>query len=150
MGECDRYGNINVSKLGNVVTGSGGFIDIAQNSKAVIFTGTFTAGGLEIDITNGKLHIIKEGKNKKFVNDVSQITYAGSYGFNSGQKVYVVTERAVFELCEKGFKLIEIAPGINLEKDILSQMEFMPEISHELKIMDLIIFNDKLMGLNNI
>lgn len=150
MGQCDCYGNINVSKLGNVVTGSGGFIDIAQNSKSVIFTGTFTAGGLEIDITNNKLNIIKEGKNKKFVNKVAQITYAGRYGFKSGQKVYVVTERAVFELMEKGFKLIEIAPGINLEKDILSQMEFIPEISHELKIMDLRIYNDKLMGLKNI
>jgi propionate CoA-transferase len=150
MGECDRYGNINVSKLGSVVTGSGGFIDIAQNSKTVIFTGTFTAGGLKVDVTNGRLNIIKEGKSKKFVNNAAQITYAGSYGFKSGQTVYVVTERAVFELCENGFKLIEIAPGINLEKDILEQMEFMPEISHELKIMDKRIFGDKLMGLNNI
>lgn len=150
MGECDKDGNINVSKLGNVVTGSGGFIDIAQNSKTVIFSGTFTAGGLKVDVDNHKLNIINEGKNKKFVNTVAQITYAGSYGFKSGQTVYVVTERAVFKLCENGFKLIEIAPGINLDKDILSQMEFMPEISHELKIMDIRIFSDKLMGLNNI
>lgn len=149
MGECDKYGNINVSKLGSVVTGSGGFIDIAQNSKSVIFTGTFTAGGLKVDVNDGKLNIVREGKSKKFVNKAAQITYAGSYGFKSGQTVYLVTERAVFQLCKKGFKLIEIAPGINLEKDILSQMEFLPEISHELKIMDLRIFKDKLMGLKN-
>ena len=150
MGECDRYGNINVSKLGNTVTGSGGFIDIAQNSKTVIFTGTFTAGGLKVDVTNGVLSIIQEGKYKKFVNNVAQITYAGSYGYKSGQTVYVVTERAVFKLSENGFKLIEVAPGVNLEKDVLEQMEFIPEISHELKIMDKRIFSDKLMGLNNI
>lgn len=147
MGECDRYGNINVSKLGKVVTGSGGFIDIAQNSKAVIFTGTFTAGGLEVELTNNRLNIVREGKNKKFVSNVAQITYAGSYGSKTGQRVYVVTERAVFKLCENKIKLIEIAPGINLEKHILSQMEFMPEISNELKIMDKRIFADQVMGL---
>jgi len=150
MGECDRYGNINVSKLGNTVTGSGGFIDIAQNSKTVVFMGTFTAGGLKVDVADGTLNIINEGKSKKFVNNAAQITYAGSYGYKSGQTVYVVTERAVFKMSENGFKLIEVAPGINLEKDILKQMEFMPEISSELKIMDTRIFSDELMGLNNI
>lgn len=149
MGECDRYGNINVSKLGNTVTGSGGFIDIAQNSKTVVFMGTFTAGGLKVNVANGMLNIIKDGKSKKFVNHVAQITYAGSYGYKSGQTVYVVTERAVFKLCENGFELIEIAPGINLDRDILQQMEFIPEISHELKVMDARIFNNNLMGLNN-
>lgn len=145
LAEADQYGNVNVSKFGPRIAGSGGFINITQNTRNVIFAGTLTAGGLEIAVEDGKLRIIKEGKSKKFVPKVDHITFSGSYARRAGQKVMYITERAVFELNESGIVLTEIAPGIDLEKEVLAQIAFKPAISPELKFMDERIFRDETM-----
>lgn len=140
MAQIDKLGNINVTKFNGRVIGSGGFINISQNSQKVVFCGTFTAGRLEVAIEDGKIQIIKEGKVKKFVNHVEQITYSGNTAMKNNQPVLYVTERAVFTLDEQGLCLIEVAPGIELERDIFSQMEFRPNIASELKTMNPDIF----------
>lgn len=145
LAETDVAGNINVSKFHGRVAGCGGFINITQSSKKVIFCGTFTAGGLKEEIVDGKLVITAEGKNKKFRKHVEQITFSGSYAASIGQPVLYVTERAVFCLTTEGLELIEIAPGIDLQKDILDQMEFTPIIKN-VKEMDPRIFRDFPMG----
>ena len=147
LAESDEEGNINVSKFHGRVAGCGGFINITQNSKQVIFCGTFTAGGLKEKIENGKLIIIQEGHNKKFLKHVEQVTFSGTYANTVGQPVLYVTERAVFKLTQDGLELIEIAPGIELEKDILAHMDFKPIIK-DVKLMDARIFMDTPMGLN--
>ncbi|OPJ65940.1 acyl CoA:acetate/3-ketoacid CoA transferase [Clostridium chromiireducens] len=147
LAQCDEEGNINVSKFGPKIAGCGGFINITQNAKKVIFCGTFTAGGLKISVNDGKLIIQNEGKSKKFIKDVEQITFSGDYARDVGQQVLYVTERAVFRLSSNGVTLEEIAPGIDIQKDILDQMDFNPIISKDLKIMDERIFEDKIMGL---
>ena len=149
LAEADRKGNLNVSKFGPKVAGTGGFVDITQNTPKIVFTGTFTAAGLKEEVKDGKLHIIKEGKVKKFVKDVQQVTFSGEVAYENNQKVWYVTERAVFELVKDGLKLIEIAPGIDLQKDILDQMEFKPIISDNLKEMDPRIFQEPIMNIKN-
>ena len=141
LAEVDSGGNINVSKFGPRIPGAGGFIDITQNAKTVIFCGSFTAKGLQIETREGSLKIVNDGKVKKFVNAVEQITFSGEYAIGTGQKVLYITERAVFQLTESGVELIEIAPGVDLEKDILSQMEFAP-ICNTPKLMDASIFTN--------
>ncbi|MBU5485652.1 acyl CoA:acetate/3-ketoacid CoA transferase [Clostridium sp. MSJ-11] len=147
LAQCDKDGNINVSKFGPKIPGCGGFINISQNSKKMVFCGTFTAGGLKIKIQDKKLTIENEGKAKKFVEHVEQISFSGEYARETGQSVLYITERAVFRLEEDGLTLIEVAPGIDLEKDILNQMNFKPIISKNLKLMDERIFIDEPMGL---
>lgn len=147
LAQCDEKGNINVSKFGPKIAGCGGFINITQNAKKVIFCGTFTVGGLKTNIFEGKLIIENEGKSKKFIKDVEQITFSGDYAKDVKQIVLYITERAVFRLTSAGVELEEIAPGVDLQKDILDQMDFKPIISEELKIMDKRIFEDKLMNL---
>ena len=147
LAETDQQGNINVSKFKGRVAGCGGFINISQNTKKVIFCGTFTAGGLLIKLIDGQLHIANEGRLKKFKRQVEQITFSGDYAVKTGQTALYVTERAVFRLTARGMELIEIAPGIDLERDILQQMEFAPLISPELKLMDNRIFIDQPMKL---
>ncbi|KAJ49026.1 acetoacetyl-COA transferase subunit alpha [Clostridium tetanomorphum DSM 665] len=147
LAQCDKKGNINVSKFGPKIAGCGGFINITQNSKKVVYCGTFTAGGLKVKTENGKLIIEKEGKAKKFVENVEQITFSGDYAREVGQQVIYITERAVFELKEEGLVLTEIAPGVDLQKDILGCMDFKPIIDGELKIMDKRIFKDEIMGI---
>jgi len=147
LAQCDQYGNINVSKFGPKIAGCGGFINITQNAKEVVFCGTFTAGGLKLEIANGKLDILQEGKIKKFIKHVEQITFSGKVARENHKKVIYVTERAVFELRKEGLTLVEIAPGIDLKKDILNQMEFKPLISEDLKTMDLRLFKEEKMGL---
>ena len=147
LAETDAKGNLNVSKFKGRVAGCGGFINISQNTRKVVFCGTFTAGGLKIDVQEGKIAILTEGRNKKFLKTVEQITFSGEYANKVGQEVLYITERAVFKLSKAGMELIEIAPGIDLQKDILDQMEFTPIISESLKEMDSRIFLSKPMGI---
>ena len=149
MAQMDRMGNINVSKFGTKLAGAGGFINISQNARKVVFVGTFTATKSIMHIDAGKLILEKEGNGKKFVQEVEHRTFSGEQAINAKQEVLYVTERCVFSLNEKGVTLIEIAPGINLEKDILSQMDFIPVISKELTSMDARIFVDTPMGLRS-
>lgn len=138
--QIDRHGNVNVSKFGGRCTGPGGFINITQNTKKVHFLGTFTTIGLKEDIYDGKLHILQEGSEKKFVNEVEQITFSADFAKEHDQEVMFITERAVFKLERDGLTLTETAPGVDLQKDILDQMEFKPHISKNLKEMDPRIF----------
>lgn len=147
LAQCDKVGNVNVSKFGPKIAGCGGFINITQNAKKVVYCGTFTAGGLKISVADGELVIEKEGKSNKFINAVEQITFSGEYAANIGQSVLYITERAVFRLTKDGLVLEELAPGIDLEKDVLNHMEFKPIISPNLKGMDEKIFKEELMGI---
>ncbi|MBM9603697.1 acyl CoA:acetate/3-ketoacid CoA transferase [Desulfopila inferna] len=148
MAQVDCRGNVNVSKFGDRLAGAGGFINISQNAKTVVYLGTFTAGGLLVQILDGRLHILQEGETKKFIDGiVEHITYNGDYGLKKGQRVLYITERCVFELDEKGMLLKEIAPGVDLQKDILDQMDFEPVIASKLVAMDPRIFLDMPMGM---
>jgi propionate CoA-transferase len=147
LAQVDRFGNVNVSKMGKAVIGTGGFVNIAQNAKKVVFCGTFTGGGLQVEVKERKLQITQEGKYTKFVADVDQITFSGKYAISRGQEVLYVTERAVFQLTPQGVVLCEIAPGVDLEKDILNLMPFKPLIAPDLKVMDERIFDEGKMGL---
>jgi len=144
--EIDADGNVNVSKFGPRFVGPGGFINISQNAKKIVFVGTFTAGGLKVSIHDGKLTIDQEGKEKKFVSKVAQKTYSGKYGLLTKQPVLYVTERCVFKLTEKGMELTEVAPGIDIDKEILPLMNFKPIINKP-SMMDARIFVDKPMGI---
>jgi propionate CoA-transferase len=147
LAQVDAMGNLNVSKFGPKFAGCGGFINITQNAKAVFYTGTFTAGGLKVAVEDGVLRILQEGKIRKFVKEVEHRTFSGEYALQVNQPVLYITERAVFELTEHGLTLTEIAPGIDVERDILAHMDFAPTVSPDLKTMDLRIFGDDLMGL---
>lgn len=149
MGEADPTGNVNVSRLGTRITGSGGFIDISQNAKTVVFCGTFTNGEILTDTTDGKLTILREGGNKKFRNQVGQISFSSEFAAQKGQQVFYVTERAVFKLEDRRMVLTEIAPGVDLQKDILAHMEFTPVIAQDLKTMDPAVFKPERMVSNN-
>lgn len=147
LAEVNAKGDINVGRFGPKNPGCGGFINISQNTQKVVFCGSFTAGGLELEIGNGELRIVKEGRSRKFVEQVQQVTYSGEYGASIGQDVLYVTERAVFKLTREGIVLTEIAPGVDLQKDVLDQMGFRPILSEELKPMDSRIFRAEKMGL---
>lgn len=147
LAQADRKGNINVSKFGPRIAGCGGFINITQNAKRVFFCGTFTAGGLKTAVEDGKLVITQEGREKKFIDTVEQITFSGDYAVKTGQPVMYITERAVFELRPDGVYLTEIAPGIDLQTQVLDLMGFTPKMEGTPKLMDARIFSDALMGL---
>jgi propionate CoA-transferase len=140
MAECDAQGNVNVSKFGGRIAGMGGFINISQTAKKVIFTGTFTVGGLKISFADGKLKIEAEGRTRKFINKVEHLTFSARQAQLRGKTVIYVTERAVFRLANRGLELTEIAPGIDVEKHVLAHMEFRPQIAHPLKIMPAEVF----------
>ena len=148
IGEIDKDGNNNVSRMGSRLTGPGGFIDITAATPKVVFAGTLV-GKAKVKVGDGKLEILEEGTIRKFVNQVGQITFAGQYA-PENQEVLYVTERAVFRLIDHVFTLVEIAPGIDLERDVLAQMDFRPAISPDLKVMDSSIFCEKWGGLADI
>jgi len=147
LAQADRQGNLNVSKFGPRLAGAGGFINISQNAKKVVFVGTFTAGNLEIALVDGKLRILEDGKARKFVDEVEHRTFSGPQALKRGMSVLYVTERCVFRLCPQGLELIEIAPGIDLQKDILDRMDFVPVMHGEPALMDARIFREEAMKL---
>lgn len=146
MAQVDARGNVNVSRFESKFAGAGGFINISQNARSVYFLGTFTVKA-EMQVEDGTLKIVNEGTQKKFVSEVQQVTFSGDYARQRGQTVYYITERCVFQLLPEGLELIEIAPGISLERDILPYMEFKPIIPEHIRIMDLNIFQDQRMNL---
>ncbi|MFC0560032.1 acyl CoA:acetate/3-ketoacid CoA transferase [Halalkalibacter alkalisediminis] len=148
LAQLDRFGNVNVSKFGPKIAGAGGFINITQNAKKVVFCGTFTAGGLKVKIADGRLEILQEGKINKFLQEVEHITFSGDYANETGQTILYVTERAVFELTPNGVLLLEVAPGIDIEKDILAHMDFKPIVPERVQLMDTRIFQEGKMGLS--
>jgi len=147
LAQADAAGNLNVSKFGPKLAGAGGFINISQKAKKVIFVGTFTAGGLKISVNEGQLSIDQEGKVKKFVETVEHVTFSGAYAASKNQPVLYVTERCVFKLTEAGMELIEVAPGVDIDKDILAHMDFKPVINGTPTPMDARIFRLEPMGL---
>lgn len=147
LAQADRHGNLNVSKFGSKLAGAGGFINISQSAKKVVFSGTFCAGPLEVSVEGGELRIAREGTAPKFVNAVEHRTFSGEYAARRGQEILYVTERCVFRLGAQGMELIEIAPGIDLERDVLAHMEFEPLMSEPPRLMPAAIFADPPMGL---
>ena len=147
MAECDAEGNVNVSRFGPRLAGAGGFINITQNARKLVFAGTFTAGGLEVEMKGGQLRIVKEGRSRKFVKKVEQITFNGAYAAENKQPVLYVTERCVFFRGPDGMELVEVAPGIDVERDILAHMDFKPLIRKP-RPMDPRIFRDEPMQLD--
>lgn len=146
LAQADCHGNVNVSKFGPKIAGCGGFINITQTAKNLIYCGTFTAGGLKVRAADGRLNILNEGKIRKFVHDVEHVTFSGPYAMERGQPVLYVTERAVFRLTNAGLELIEVAPGIDVQRDVLGQMEFRPLVADCLKTMDVAIFREQRMN----
>jgi acyl CoA:acetate/3-ketoacid CoA transferase len=128
MAEMDGEGNVNVSKLNGNVNGPGGFIDISQNAKTVVFCGTFDAKGSKVKVEGGEVHIQQHGRIRKLVKAVDHVTFSGKQALQRGQRVLYVTERATFELTPEGVQLIELAPGVDLQRDVLSQMDFAPVV----------------------
>ncbi|MBU1172162.1 MAG: acyl CoA:acetate/3-ketoacid CoA transferase [Proteobacteria bacterium] len=147
LAQADQNGNLNVSKFGPKIAGAGGFINISQNAKKIVFVGTFTAKGLKVNIQNGMIEILREGETKKFIHAVEQITFSGKYAVEKNQPVLFITERCVFSFGKNGMELIEVAPGIDIEKDILSQMDFKPYCPKEPRLMDERIFKPQAMGI---
>jgi propionate CoA-transferase len=150
LSQTDREGNLNAGTFGGRPTGPGGFINTTQHAKKVVFCGAFTAGHISVKTENGTLTIVKEGSICKFLKKVEQVGFSGRYALSIGQKVVYVTERAVFELTKDGLILTEIAPGIDLQRDVFSHMEFTPIISANLKEMPSGIFNPVWGGLKDI
>ena len=139
---------MNASCFNGKCVGPGGFVDISQNTRKACFLGTFKAGGLKVKAAGGKLEILEEGKITKLKKDVEEITFSAEYAMETGQEVFYITERAVFKADTEGLTLVEIAPGMDLDKDVLAHMEFVPRISPNLKTMDERIFKDEKMGLS--
>ena len=141
--EIDSLGNVNSSRVGDAIFGAGGFIDISQGAHKLVFVGTLTAGGLRTAVAGGELHVEREGRVRKFVPEVAQLTFSAEQARLRGQRVMYVTERAVFEHGPSGVELIEIAPGVDLERDVLGQMDFRPSIREPLPLMDGSLFLDQ-------
>jgi propionate CoA-transferase len=148
MAQADQYGNVNASRFGRRLAGCGGFINISQNSQKVVFLSTFSSSGLGFEISDGRVRIVQEGTIVKFVDRVGQITFSGKYAVEKRQEVLYITERCVFRLNESGLELTEIAPGIDIERDILSKMPFAPEVRDPIE-MDGSIFRPEPMGLRD-
>jgi propionate CoA-transferase len=147
LAQADRQGNLNVSKFGPRLAGAGGFINISQNAKKVVFVGTFTAGNLEVAIGDGQLRILEDGGATKFVDEVEHRTFSGPQAAKWGKDVVYITERCVFQLTADGLELTEIAPGVDLQRDILDKMDFRPLLRGEPKLMDARIFTEAPMNI---
>jgi propionate CoA-transferase len=145
--EVDAGGNVNVSRFGETIVGIGGFVNISQNARKVVFSGTLTAGGLRIACEGGKLRIVEEGGTRKFLQAVEQICYNGAFAREQGREAVFVTERAVFRVGKGGLELAEVAPGIDIERDVMAHMAFRPAIAADLKPMDARLFLPEPMGL---
>jgi len=145
--EVDAGGNVNVSRFGDRIIGVGGFINIAQNAKCVVFNGTLTAGELDIAWEGGRTVIRKEGRHRKFVPKLEQVCYSAAIGRAKGQLALFVTERAVFRVGPDGLELIEIAPGLDAERDVIAHMGFRPRVARDLEVMDPRIFSARKMDL---
>lgn len=148
LAQVDEAGNVNLSRFGTRVAGCGGSIDISQNSKKIVYCGSFTTGGIKTKVENGKLIIVQEGKERKFLKNVDQITFSGKYAVQTGQPVMYITERAVFELRKDGVYLTETAPGIDIQTQILDLMDFVPKMEN-VKTMNEAIFKEELMNLKH-
>lgn len=148
MAEADRHGNVNASRFGRRLSGCGGFINISQSSSKVIFMGTFSSSGLEVAIADGEVRVLNEGKFFKFIDRVGQITFSGKFAADREQDVLYITERCVFKLSDSGLELTEVAPGIDIERDILDKMPFSPRV-HEPVEMDSSIFQSEPMKLRD-
>ena len=147
MAQADEAGNVNVSRFGAHLAGAGGFINISQSARKLVFAGTFTSGGLQIAVEDGAVRIVREGTARKFVAKVEQITFSGTRAAATGQTVLYVTERCVLRRSPAGMELIEVAPGIDIDRDILAQMDFRPLIG-DVRLMDARIFGIGPMGLH--
>ena len=143
--QVDASGNVNVSMFGPRIAGTGGFVNISQNARKVIYLGTFTTDGLEVAVNENGLRIVQEGRQKKYVQTVDQITFSGDYARERGKEVIYITERAVFALRPEGLTLTELAPGVDLERDVLSQMAFKPLLAEQITLMDPKIFRQEKM-----
>jgi propionate CoA-transferase len=135
FGQIDAAGNVNVSKFNGIIPGCGGFIDITYKTPKIVFCGTFSAGDPDIRFENGQLTIVREGKYSKFVNEVEQITLNGKEAWRKGQEVYYITERAVFSLQEDGLMLEEVAPGIDVQSQVLNLIPFQVKVKQPLGLM---------------
>jgi len=142
LAQTDRQGNVNVSRFSGRSVGPGGFINISTATKTLVYCGSLTAGGLKVEVGDGRIRVVQEGKYHKFLDQVEEITFSGAQAAHRGQRVLYVTERAVFELREGRMTLIEIAPGIDLERDVLSLMDFSPAIAEPLALMPAGIFKE--------
>jgi len=149
LAQADREGNLNVSKFGPKLAGAGGFINISQSAKKVVFMGTFNAGTCDMVTDGSGLHIHRDGSSRKFVREVEHRTFSGRYAASRKQTVLYITERCVFSLCDEGLELIEIAPGVDLDRDILAKMDFAPIIHRPPRLMDRRIFLAEPMGLRD-
>ncbi|WMS40959.1 CoA-transferase [Acuticoccus sp. MNP-M23] len=145
--EVDPRGHVNISRFGSKIVGVGGFINISQNARKVVFSGTFTAGGLEVACADGALSITAEGRMKKFVQAIEQICYNAVFAGEEGREAVFVTERAVLRPRDGELEVIEIAPGVDLERDVLAQMGFRPRVATDLKLMDARLFDPAPMQL---
>ena len=145
--EVDRYGNVNAHSFNQRVVGAGGFIDITQNAAKLCFIGTFTAGKQDVGLKGEGLVIRTQGPQKKFLQQVESITFSGREALRKGQQVLYITERAVFRLEREGLTLVEIARGVDMQRDILDQMDFQPVIPEYVRYMDPRLFREGPMGL---
>lgn len=145
--QVDRAGNVNVARVGRTPIGPGGFIDISQKARTVVFCGTFRGGGIAVDVTGDEVRLEREGRYAKLVGRVDAVTFSAERAHAQGQRVVYVTERAVFELGPDGVELVEVAPGVDVERDVLRQMEFEPVVRGEPRLMDPRLFTPGRMGL---
>ena len=145
--EVDQAGNVNVHAFGGKLMGTGGFINIAQNTKKVIFSGTLTAGGLEVAVSPEAIRVKREGRFTKFVAEMPEVTFSAALARAEGHEVIYITERAVFTLTDQGVTLTEIAPGVDIERDVIAHMGFRPALGGEVKVMDQRLFTDGIMNI---